>query len=290
VEGHEHRAEALLEVGEMSHAKAEVETMAKLARELRQPSQNWFVSELRAHHALVEGRLVDADRLIHEALALGEQSQHWSARVAYRMQLYLLRRHQGRLEELAETFEAHQSAFQYRTYPVFDCILARFYDELGRDAEARVRFEALASDVFAGLPFDEEWLLGRSLLAETARSLGDTLRAQALYGKLLPYADRVAVGIPEISTGSVSRYLGLLAWTIGLQDEAERHFEDALAMNSRIGARPWLAHTQEDYARLLLERDGSGDAVKAEELLASALVTYRELGMESHAASASAAG
>jgi DNA-binding SARP family transcriptional activator len=274
VEGHEHRAEALLEVGEMSHAKAEVEAMAKLAGELRQPSQNWFVSELRAHHALVEGRLVDAERLIHEALALGEQSQRWSARVAYRMQLYLLRRHQGRLDELVETFESHRGAFQYRTYPVFDCILARFYDEVGRDAEARARFETLAPDDFAGLPFDEEWLLSLSLLAETASSLGDAPRAQVLYRKMLPYADRVAVGIPEISLGSVSRYLGLLASTLGL-DDAERHFEEAMAVNERIGARPWFAHTQHDLARLLIRRDPE----RAHELLEACLRTCRELGL-----------
>jgi DNA-binding SARP family transcriptional activator/tetratricopeptide (TPR) repeat protein len=279
VEGHEHRAGAWLELGEMSRAKADVEAMAKLAEELRQPSQTWYVAEQRAQHALIEGRFVDADRLIHEALELGGLAQRWSARVSYRMQLYLLRRAQGRLGELAETFESHRGAFEYRTYPVFDCILVRFYDELGRDAEARERFEALAADDFAALPFDEEWLVGMGLLAETASSLGDTRRGGVLYRKLLPYADRVAVGIPEICTGSVSRYLGLLAATIGRQAEAERHFEDALAMNGRIGARPWLAHTQEDYARLLLERDEPGDRGRANELLESCLSTCHELGM-----------
>jgi eukaryotic-like serine/threonine-protein kinase len=287
VEGHEAAGGAWLELGEMSNAKAELEAMAKLAGELRQPSQNWYVAEQQALHALVEGRLGDADRLIHEALDLGELSQRWSARVAYRMQLYLLRRHQGRLDELVETFEAHRGAFQYRTYPVFDCILARFYDELGREAEARARFEALASEDFAGVPFNEEWLLSLSLLAETASSLCDAARAQVLYRKLLPYADRVAVGIPEISLGSVARYLGLLASTIGLED-AERHFEEAMAVNGRIGARPWLAHTQHDFARLAVERDPE----RAQELLETCLKTCRELGLaalEEEARSLSAA-
>jgi hypothetical protein len=80
--------------------------------------------------------------------------------------------------------------------------------------------------------------------------------------------------------GSVSRYLGLLASTTKHFDDAERHFVEASAANEHMGARPWLAHTQEDYARMLSERDGPGDRDKAQALLAAALATYRELGME----------
>jgi hypothetical protein len=44
-------------------------------------------------------------------------------------------------------------------------------------------------------------------------------------------------------------------------------------------ARPWLAHTQYQYAAMLLTRDQPGDDEKARELLQAALVTARELGM-----------
>jgi hypothetical protein len=47
-----------------------------------------------------------------------------------------------------------------------------------------------------------------------------------------------------------------------------------------MGARPWVAHTQHDYARMLLARSQSGDRARARDLLATALETYRELGME----------
>jgi len=46
---------------------------------------------------------------------------------------------------------------------------------------------------------------------------------------------------------------------------------------------PWLAHTQHDYARMLLAR---GDDLRGRELLEQALATYRELGMERYAARA----
>ena len=89
--------------------------------------------------------------------------------------------------------------------------------------------------------------------------LGDVGRAERLYGQLLPYADRVAVSYPEISTGSVSRYLGLLATTARHFDDAEHHYQNELTMNERLDARPWLAHTQNDYAQMLLARGNHGD-------------------------------
>ena len=70
-------------------------------------------------------------------------------------------------------------------------------------------------------------------------------------------------------------------------DDAERHFEDALQMNERIGAQSWLAHTREDYARMLLARGTPGDHNKALEMLADARSSYSELGMNTWAKRAS---
>jgi len=122
------------------------------------------------------------------------------------------------------------------------------------------------------------------LLAELAHSFDDQPRAGTLYERLSPYADQIAVAYPEISTGSVSRYLGLLAATMRRWDEAERHLREALAANERIGAHPWLAQTQEDYACLLRRLDRPGDDERARELFDRALQTYSELGMDSYAA------
>ena len=109
--------------------------------------------------------------------------------------------------------------------------------------------------------------------------------AAVLYELLLPYGDRVAVSYPEISTGSVARYLGLLAATMERWDDAERHFEDALEMNARIGARPWLAHTQQRLRADAPRPRRTRRHEKAQQLVSRALTTYRDLGMESYAAS-----
>ena len=175
---------------------------------------------------------------------------------------------------------------EYPTRPVFGCALAHLYARLGQLSEAQQALDDLARDGFATLPFDQEWLYGMSLLAETSALLDDTATASVLYASLVPWAALNAAEHPEGFRGSAARYLGLLATTTKRLENAELHFEDAVAMNANMGARPWLAHTQFDYARMLLARDEPRDRAKAEELRDAALATYRDLGMESYAADA----
>ena len=70
--------------------------------------------------------------------------------------------------------------------------------------------------------------------------------------------------------------------------EAELHYEHALAANAGMGARPWLAHTRRDHSQMLHARDGRRDRERAQALLDDARRTYRELGMDSDAASTAA--
>ncbi len=117
-------------------------------------------------------------------------------------------------------------------------------------------------------------------LVDVCTFLGDKARAAVLYQLLLPYAGHtVVIGSAVACYGALSRYLGALATTLARWDEAAQHFEDALAMNTRMEAWPWLAHTQHQYATMLLARDQPGDGEKARELLKAALLTARELGM-----------
>ena len=121
-------------------------------------------------------------------------------------------------------------------------------------AESRQIFETLAANDFAELPFREMWLVSVCFLAEAASVLGDARSASVLYQLMLPYAERVAVSYPEISTGSVARYLGNAGGTTGRLDDAVGHFEQSLEVNARIGASSWLARAQADYDDLTVGR------------------------------------
>ena len=283
-DGYEHLFCASLELRNAAGAREALEAMTKLAGELRQPAQNWGATAYRALLALLEGRFSEAEDLIVHARALGERAARWNAVVSYRLQLYLLGWERGRLEEVEDLVRA--SVEEHPTYPIWRCVRAHMEAELGHAAASREALEGLAADDYSALRFDEEWLVGMGLLAETARLLGAVGRAGVLYRLLLPYADRVAVAYPEISTGSVARGLGSLAGMLRRWDEAIDHFEAAIRINREIGAPPWVARSAHEYALMLLMRDEPGDPQRARDLLAEARATYRELGLETWAARA----
>jgi tetratricopeptide (TPR) repeat protein len=286
VAGYSNRFVAHVILGEMGAAEADLDAQSRLVDKLRQPSEVFHVLAANAMLALARGRLDEGEALAEQAFAVGERAQPAMAIPIYRLHRYTVCDFRGRLEEvegeLADLVAAHPAR------PVFRCVLAHVHVRLGRSAEARKALADLSADDFSPLPFDQEWLYATSLLAETCGLLGENESAAVLYRLLAPRATLNAADPHEGIRGSVSRYLGLLATTMKRWDEADRHFEDALGANERMGFRPWLAHTQRDYARMLLTRTGPGDRERAAELLDAALVTYRELGMEPHVAEASA--
>ena len=272
-------------MGDVRGAQVDLAAASRIADELRQPAQLWETSSTQALLALAAGRLTEAEALIPQAFALGERALPEMAIPVYRLQRYTLCDFRGRLEEVEPAI--CDLVAEYPARPVFRCALAHLHARLGRTAEAQRALDDLAGDDFSALPFDQEWLYGMSLLAETSALVGDNNSAAVLYRLLAPWAAFNAVDVGEGFRGSVSRYLGLLAATTKRSQDAELHFEHALQRNAEMGARPWVAHTQDDYARLLLSRNERGDRERALELIGEALTTYRELGMESWATSAS---
>jgi DNA-binding CsgD family transcriptional regulator len=202
------------------------------------------------------------------------------------IQMFTIRREQGRLREVAPVLRSfgqrHTLASSWRPG------LALLYSELGLEHEARDVFEHLAADDFTSIPRDTLWASCIAYLAEVCAFLRDVPRAATLYQLLLPYAQRsIMAGGHTACLASASRYLGLLAATMSRWEAAEAHCQDALEMHIRMGAKPWLAHTQYEYARMLLTRRSSGVTLsqahiyreKAMSLLHEALPLSRDLGM-----------
>ena len=129
--------------------------------------------------------------------------------------------------------------------------------------------EALITPVVA--PITE--FLARNSLALIAAQRGDVDLAQQQYVSL-----NSAKAIMIISC--CDRLLGLLAQTMGNLDDAQAHFEDALAFCRKAGYRPELAWSLYDYAGMLLERNNEGDHEKAVSLLDESLAISTELGMK----------
>ena len=266
-----------MSVGDTARVAEVAETHSAVAIQLKQPSQQWYSAVMRMWVSLFRGDFAEARRLADEAFELGRHAQSWDAGFSYRIFLFALRREQGRLREVQDLVAS--SIEEYRGYRSFRCLVPLIECELGLEDEARVHFDELAAADFSWLPRDGEWLFNLSVLAEVAAHLDDRPRAEILRLLLLPYAAMNAQLTAELAIGSVSRYLGILATTTGRVDEAVRFFEDAVETNRRMGARPWVAHTQHDYAQLLLARDERDDTERAALLLDEAGATAKELGM-----------
>jgi len=296
IQGRFYRAFALLELGDAQAAHEELRAMERLADELRQPAQQWYVAVLRTILALFEGRFEEAGALISNALDLAERGR----RIFTRRQAHLVHREKDRFEVLQRDFvevqqtylvyretglveevvdETERSVDELQTVALLRFLVADLYCRVGRKEDAQAILDRFAETDFY-IWVDNDKLAGWCLLAEVCSSLDDSTHASRLYELLLPHARRNAVSHPVCAFGSVSRYLGLLASTLGRFGDAERHFEAALEMNEHMGALPWVAHTEHDYARGLLARGDVGDETKAVQLLGAALSTARELGME----------
>ena len=71
----------------------------------------------------------------------------------------------------------------------------------------------------------------------------------------------------------------MLAACLGRWDDAERHFTDALTMNERFGARPFVVRTRRAWAAMLLDRNAAGDAARARDLIDAGRAEAEQLGM-----------
>ena len=282
VHGHLDRYIAQVMLGNVHQAEADLGAATRHAQALKQPVQLWQTCASHAMVALAAGNLDQAEQLLNEALALGEHSQPEMAIPAYLLQHYALCDLRGRPADVESAI--YGLPVEYPTRVSFRCAIIHLDAQLGRTAKAKDALENIVANDVSALPFDQEWLYGMSHLAETSALLADTHSAAILYPLLSPWANLNATDHPEGFRGSVSRYLGMLAATIGNHNDAQRHYELAVANNEKMGARPLLAQTQENYAHLLTSRNKPGDHQHSRDLLDHALTTYHHLGMHAHAA------
>jgi tetratricopeptide (TPR) repeat protein len=270
---------ALTWLGDVGAAEIELEEdFAPLAEQQRQPFYLYYVLSSRAAFALFAGRFDESEKRAQEALALGQSMPGLDAPGMYGVQMFSLRREQGRLRELAPLFKHFVETTPRES--TWRPGLALVYAELGMQERARAEFEQLARNDFAAVAQDTTWINCMGMLAEVCSFLGDAARSETLYERLLPYAHRNVVATPTVACyGVAARHLGMLATTMGNWNDAEGHFEHAIEANARQGGVPWVAHTRYQYAAMLRARGRPADGGRTRALLSAAAATARELGM-----------
>ena len=273
------RIRDLLEVGDVPQVRIEVDAYAQLARQLQQ--QHVGITEAAfAMLALLDGRFNDAERLALEALNLGRNRPDGISVQAFATQIAAIRREQGTLLELEPMIRSYVEQFPALKFA--RCALAFCYSEGGRTEDARFHFDHFASGDFVGVPKDVSWLASMALLSEVCAALGDQINASKLLALLEPYESRNASLDMYVCYGPVAYYLGILSITVASFESAEKRFLKALSMTSKMDLRPWHAHAQHQYARLLMDPSNLlRDLSKALGMAENALITARSLGMKS---------
>jgi class 3 adenylate cyclase/tetratricopeptide (TPR) repeat protein len=268
-------APAFLEMGDVEGFEATVRRMIEVSEAIQ--VDGWLAVTMQAMRAIAKGEFQSAEQLANRALAFGDDTDFDFPLGVYGVQMFTIRREQGRLAEVAPLVkrfvQEHPEDAAWRPG------LMLIASDLGFEAQAKALFAAMASSGFS-LPLDVKRTLTLSYLAEVCTRLGDRDYAEPLYELLLPYRDlAVVVGASTVCCGSVARYLGMLAATMRDWASAELHFEAAIVMDERMKAWPWLAHTRFEYSRALLARDRKKDSVRARELCGMALAAAERLGM-----------
>jgi eukaryotic-like serine/threonine-protein kinase len=266
-----------LELGDTEAVDRELESYAHLAEELRMPEHSWQTIALRAMRALLDGDIERAEELAEKSRRAGERAEQPIATQFYGIQLTWIRSLQGRSAELLPT--VRDLAKRFPGIPAWRTGVISLAARAGETELARLELERFAGEDFSSIPRDINWLPGMCLLAEAIALIGDAARGPRAYEELLPYEGLViVVGRGTASVGPVDRVLGLLAWTLGRIDDAERHLTNAIEIATRMGDRPALALARLHMAELLLQRDRGTDRERALEILTQVLGHAREMG------------
>jgi DNA-binding CsgD family transcriptional regulator len=248
-----------------------------MAERTAQPFMNHVAEHYGSAIALCQGNLAESE-------AMAERSREWGrlligrdASGTYGIQMFGLRREQGRLAELAPAMRILAGTVDREGpwRPGLVAVLA----ELGMEREAKRELTALAAQGIDGFR-TSLWTAALVYLADACAALDDEAMAAIVYPELESLAGtNVMIGHMVACYGAADRYLGMLAVTLREPARAEEHFERAMDLNRRMGASTWLAHTAYEYGRFLLGR-GAASRERAEALLGEATALAEQIGME----------
>jgi DNA-binding NarL/FixJ family response regulator len=278
----------LIFAGELEEAREVAARHHDGARRLGQPL--FRALDLQAHVLLAagEGRFDLAEAMAEEADELTRFLSGSDVSGGYGVQLFSIRRLQGRLDEARPAVEAvarlGEQAATWRP------ALAVLQAELGELDAAAADLRHLVADGLRAVPRDSLWWGALSYLADTSAAVGDREAAAAIHAELLPARGLVVqVGSFLAAYGATDRYLGTLAALIGRPEEAEAHFQAALRLETAAQMPVWVTQTRLAYGRFLAARGAPADLHRARVLLGEASREAERVGMVMVARQAEAA-
>jgi class 3 adenylate cyclase/KaiC/GvpD/RAD55 family RecA-like ATPase/tetratricopeptide (TPR) repeat protein len=271
------RLGALLERGEFDDACRTADELERLAQQSRHPEYLRIATMWNVIMASLEGRFDDAERMADALHVRLQQIGHPQAELTYVGETIGWRWLQGRAGEYVPIFEALEVGDPGTvTWPAAAAWCAAESGDMDR---ARAILDRLTPAAARSINRNYLWCVTVASMAHAAVFLRDREWAAVLYDEALPYAGQnCTVGVASFN-GAVAYFLGSLAGVLDRYDEAARHLEAALERHASMGARAFVALTEQAYADVLARRGRRGDAARSAELLGASLATAAELGL-----------
>ena len=274
----------LVELGRLDEASEVLEQHRMLANRGRYLMFQFMAHVYEALLALAGGRFDEAEVAAERAHTLGDSSDTVFDAGVYGLQMFAIRREQGRLAEVLPLMRL-LSARASDDEPMWRPGLTALYAELGMLDESRRELEALAPHEFAAVPRDSVWPACLTFLAEACVACGAKEHARTLLRELDLLGGRNLMVAMTICFGPADRLRGGLAHLLGLHDLANEYFRAAMTLADESSSPVWRAHVQHDWAVLAAD---TGDVADARVLAQQAHTTATTLGMSSLAERAAA--
>jgi DNA-binding CsgD family transcriptional regulator/KaiC/GvpD/RAD55 family RecA-like ATPase/tetratricopeptide (TPR) repeat protein len=271
------RVPTLVALCDLDSAWEEITAVREMAERTGQPFMNHIAEHYGSAIALCRGNLAESEAMADRSREWGRLLTGRDASGTHGIQMFGLRREQGRLAELAPAMRILVGAAD-RDGPWRPGLVA-VLAELGMEQEARRELAALAAQGIDGFR-TSLWTAALVYLADACAALEDQTMAAIVYPELEALAGtNVMIGHLVACYGAADRYLGMLAATLEEPARAEEHFERALELNRRMGASTWLAHTAYEYGRFLSGRGAAGRE-RAVALIDEASALAERIGMD----------
>jgi DNA-binding SARP family transcriptional activator/tetratricopeptide (TPR) repeat protein len=272
------RIALLIEAFAIDEARAENAALRELSERAGQPFLARTVEQHDAVLALCDGRLDAAEAAANRSHEIARRTELGPSAV-HGIQMFSIRREQGRLAEIAPLVRLIASG-QTEPGSVWRPALAVLLAEIGDVESARRELEALVDGDPGTVPHGGLGVGGLIYEADACALIEDAALAAPIYEQLLVFeGQNMVIGSAVACYGAADRTLGALATVMRRWDDAERHLENALVLNRRMGSPIWIAHTRYERARLTLRRGRPHDLELTREQASEALDAARRIGL-----------
>jgi len=211
--------------------------------------------------AFLDGDFAAAGQVAEDLLELGRSFGPDDTEGTYGLQMYMIRRETGALEQVRPLLDAVR-----RATDTWEPGLLALYTELGRTGEARDLLWQLLERLDATAARQSPWAQWTAVLVfltEAALALADIPAARRLRPLLAPYSGQQLVAGQFVAVfGPADAYLAALDSLLGNGESAERLFTAALAQAAGFGAPVHRASVLTAWAAHL--GPGGGDARAAD--------------------------